>query len=75
MRKQSQHVAVPMGTGGWSHRIGDRRSLEMKMVKSSLLLLALAAVWPVIFTVSGGSTPPNATIYDLWDSVSYYLTV
>ena len=71
MRKQSQHVA---GDGWgvacetrWSHRI-------MKVVRSSSLLLALAAAWAVFFTVGGGSTPQNAnitTIYDLWDSVSH----
>ena len=68
MRKESQHVVV---RGGWSHRIEDR---EMKVVRSSSLLLALAAAWAVFFTVGEGSTPQNAnitTIYDLWDSVSH----
>ena len=56
------------GTGGWSHRI------EVKVVRNSSLLLALAAAWAVFFTVGEGSTPQNAnitTIYDLWDSVSH----
>ena len=72
MRKQSQHVAV---RGGWSHKIEDI-DREMKMLKSSSLLLALAAAWAVFFTVGGESTPQNAnitTIYDLWDSVSVRL--
>ena len=41
-------------------------------MKSSASLPVLAAVWAVIFTVSGSPTPNTSitNIYDLWDSVS-----